>query len=132
MKTALLLIGHGSRVPEANEALHAIAALVAEMTGLEIVEVCFREHPPPIQDGIDRCVARGAQRLLLYPYFLFAGSHVQADLPAEIAMAARRHPGLPILLSQPLGVHRKLAEVVCQRLEETVAEKGWSLRGEGS
>lgn len=133
MTTAILLIGHGSRVPEANDALHAIAGMVRETTGCDVVEVCFREqHQPPIQEGIDHCVARGAQRLLLYPYFLFSGAHVLEDLPAEIEAAAVRHPGLEMVLGKPLGVHRKLGEVVCERIGETLAASGWSLEGDGS
>ncbi|PLY02162.1 MAG: sirohydrochlorin cobaltochelatase, partial [Desulfuromonas sp.] len=41
--TAILLIGHGSRVAEANDALHAIAAMVREQKPGTVVEVAFRE-----------------------------------------------------------------------------------------
>lgn len=127
MKTAILLIGHGSRVPEANDTLHAIAAMVREQTGCGIVEVCFREqHAPNIQKGIDACVARGAGRVLLYPYFLFSGAHVREDLPAEMTEAAMRHPGLQMTLGVPLGVHPKLGEIVSQRIGEAFAAAGWT------
>jgi len=126
MKTAVLLMGHGSRVAEANDALHAIAALVRESSGFEIVEVSFREmHAPNIQAGIDRCVAQGAGRILLYPYFLFAGAHVLEDLPAEMAAAKARYPGLEMTLGKPLGVHPKLAEIVCERVDESLEQAGW-------
>lgn len=127
MKTAILLMGHGSRVPEANRVLNEIAELVRRQTGCAIVEVAFREmHAPNIQQGIDACVAQGARRVLLYPYFLFAGAHVLQDLPEEMEAAAVRHPGLEMVLGKPLGVHPKLAEVVCERLDETLAEAGWA------
>lgn len=129
MKTAILLMGHGSRIAEANAALNQIAAMVKEMTGAEIVEVSFRElHQPDIQAGIDACVAQGAKRILLYPYFLFAGAHVLHDLPHEIEQAKKRHPGLEMVLGKPLGVDRKLAEVVCTRLEETLKAVDWKLK----
>ncbi len=127
MKTAILLMGHGSRIPEANDALYAIAAMVRTGTGFEIVEVSFREmHAPNIQSGIDRCVAQGAERILLYPYFLFAGAHVLEDLPAEMSAAAERYPGLELALGKPLGVHAKLGEIVCERVDESLAAAGWS------
>jgi sirohydrochlorin ferrochelatase len=126
MKTAILLMGHGSRIPAANEALHAIAAMVRQGTGCEIVEVSFREnHAPNIQAGVDRCVAQGAGRILLYPYFLYAGAHVLEDLPAEMEEAARRHPGLAMVLGEPLGVHPKLGEIVCERIGEAFSRAGW-------
>ncbi|CAH2030285.1 sirohydrochlorin chelatase [Trichlorobacter ammonificans] len=126
MKTALLIMAHGSRIPEANDAAREISRMVQERTGFEIVEVAFRElHEPNIQQGIDDCVARGAQRILMVPYFLFMGAHVLHDLPEEIEEARRRHPGLIMEMGRHLGVHPKLADVVAQRVEESLAEKGW-------
>lgn len=124
--TAVLIMAHGSRVAEANGAAREIAAMVQEMTGYEIVEVSFRElHEPNIQQGIDTCVARGADKILLVPYFLFMGAHVQHDLPEEIEAAQKRHPGLEMVMGPHLGVHRKLAEIVSERISEGLTAAGW-------
>jgi sirohydrochlorin ferrochelatase len=128
MKTAVLLMGHGSRIAEANDALRVIAGLVKQQSGCEIVEVAFREmHEPDIQRGIDACVAQGADRIVLYPYFLFAGAHVLEDLPAEMKAAIKRYPGLEMVLGEPLGVHPKLAEIVQERVAETLERAGWKV-----
>lgn len=127
MKTAILMMAHGSRIPEANDAAREVAAMVREMTGHEIVEVSFRElHEPNIQEGIDTCVAKGAERVLLIPYFLFMGAHVQHDLPEEILAAKSRYPGLLLEMGPHLGVHRKLAEIVVERIQQGLAASGWS------
>lgn len=127
MKTAILLMAHGSRIPEANDAAREVAAMVREMTGQAIVEVAFREmHQPDIQQGIDSCVAQGATRILLVPYFLFMGAHVQHDLPEEIEAAQQRHPGLEMVMAAHLGAHRKLAEIVVERIGEGLAVAGWN------
>jgi sirohydrochlorin ferrochelatase len=126
MKTAILLMAHGSRIPEANDAAREIAAMVKELGGYEIVEVSFREqHLPDIQKGVDACVAQGAERVLLLPYFLFVGAHVQEDLPEEMAEAKRRYPGVEFAMGRHLGVHRKLAEVVGERVAEGLTAAGW-------
>ena len=127
MKTAVLLMAHGSRIPEANDAVREIAKMVKELTGYPIVEVSFREmHLPNIQEGIDACVAQGAERVLLLPYFLFVGAHVQEDLPEEMAMAKERYPNVEFAMGDHLGVHRKLAEVVVERIGQGLASAGWS------
>jgi len=127
MKTAILLMAHGSRIPEANNAVSEIASMVKEMAGFDIVEISFREnYSPDIQKGIDACVERGAARILLVPYFLYLGAHVLQDLPEEIAEARQRHPGVEMMMGKPLGVHRKLAEIVAERITEALAGKGWS------
>jgi len=126
MKTAILLMAHGSRIPEANSAVHEIAEMVKEMTGYDIVEVSFREqHSPNIQKGIDACVARGAERVLLLPYFLYMGAHVLEDLPEELAEAKGRYPQVAFAMGKHLGVHRKLAEIVVERIGESLAGTGW-------
>ena len=119
-------MAHGSRIAEANNAARDVAVMVRKMTGFEIVEVAFRElHEPDIQQGIDTCVARGAERILLMPYFLFMGAHVQHDLPEEIAEAHKRHPALAMEMGGHLGAHRKLAEIEAERIGEALERLGW-------
>jgi sirohydrochlorin ferrochelatase len=126
VKTAILMMAHGSRIAEANDAARDVAVMVQEITGFEVVEVAFRElHEPNIQQGIDACVARGAERILLMPYFLFMGAHVQHDLPEEIAEAKTRYPDLIMEMGKHLGAHRKLAEIEAERIDESLANLGW-------
>jgi sirohydrochlorin ferrochelatase len=95
MTIAVLLVGHGSRAAEANQAFYDMAKTLRVRRPGTIVEVSFCEqHPPDIQAGIAACVCQGARRVLLYPCFPFAGAHVLEGLPAEMEAARRRHPGL--------------------------------------
>ncbi len=119
-------MAHGSRIAEANDAAYKVAEMVREQTGFEIVEVSFRElHEPNIQSGIDTCVLKGAERILLMPYFLFMGAHVKHDLPEEIAEAQKRYPELIMAMGSHLGVHRKLAEIEAERIGESLERLGW-------
>ena len=119
-------MAHGSRIAEANDVAREVAVMVKEMTGFEIVEVSFREmHEPNIQLGIDACVTKGAERILLMPYFLFMGAHVLHDLPEEIAAAKKRYPGLIMEMGGHLGAHRKLAEIEAERIGESLERLGW-------
>ncbi len=127
MKTAILLMAHGSRIPEANHAVTRVAAMVKDFGDYDIVEVSFREnHSPNIQQGIDACVAQGAERILLVPYFLSLGAHVLEDLPKEMEKGQMRHPGVEMAMSKHLGVHKRLAKLVVDRIEEAFGEKGWN------
>lgn len=119
-------MAHGSRVAPANDAARQVAEMVRTITGFDIVEVAFRElHEPGIQKGIDTCVARGAERILLMPYFLFMGAHVQHDLPEEIEEARKRHPKLIMEMGSHLGAHPKLAEIEAERIGESLDRLGW-------
>jgi sirohydrochlorin ferrochelatase len=117
--TALLLIAHGSRRPDANADLEHLVGQLRERGRFLVVEPSYLEFAEPtILDGAARCVAQGAGRLILLPYFLSAGVHVQRDLAGLRDELGRRYPHVEVRLAEPLGRHPLLAEVVAQRADE--------------
>src|SRR5262245_21266744 len=115
--TALLLIAHGSRQPEANDDLAYVASALRQR-GYGVVESFLELAEPDIDDGGKRCVDQGARLVVLVPYFLSAGVHVQRDLTAARDRLARCHPHVEFRLAEPLGRHPLLLEIVAQRAEE--------------
>jgi sirohydrochlorin ferrochelatase len=118
VSTALLLIAHGSRQAEANADLHHLAAELRGR-GWAVVEASFLElAEPDIDEGGRRCVAQGATRVVLLPYFLSAGIHVHRDLTAARERLAGRFPAVEFRLAEPLGRHPLLLDVVEERVRE--------------
>src|SRR3954463_15125167 len=118
-KTAVLLIAHGSRHQPANDDLHAMAARFAAEGRYPIVEPCFLElAEPDIAAGGSRCVARGASRVFMVPYFLSAGVHLLRDLTAARDELSRSHPQVEFRLGPPLGPHPLLDQLVATRARE--------------
>jgi sirohydrochlorin ferrochelatase len=118
MMTALLLIAHGSRHAEANDDLYHLAAQLRAGGDFIIVEAAFLElAEPSIPVGGARCVAAGARRVVLVPYFLSAGVHVRHDLTACRDDLAARFPEVEFRLAEPLGRHPLLREIVHQRAQ---------------
>lgn len=121
MKTAILLLGHGSNVEDANESLHGVVRMIKAEKGCYIVEAAFLSlAKPSISEGIESCIEKGAKRIAVIPYFLYMGAHVKKDIPNEINEAKKRHPGIDIILGNHLDIHRKLIEIVLERVEEKI------------
>jgi sirohydrochlorin ferrochelatase len=121
-KTALVLIAHGSRQTEANADLFHVVVEMRRRRSDTIVEAAFLElADPSAETSAARCVRRGAERVILLPYFLSAGIHVQRDLTALCRRLSSAHPGVEFLLAKPLGRHPLLLEAVADRARE--AEK---------
>ncbi|MGH7226641.1 MAG: sirohydrochlorin chelatase, partial [Gemmataceae bacterium] len=120
VKTALLLIAHGSRQETANaDLLHVAAAL--RQCGWPIVVASFLELAEPgIEDGGVSCVEQGAECVILVPYFLSAGVHVRRDLSEARMKLAERYPGVAFRLAEPLGRHPLLLDVVAERVREAI------------
>ena len=114
--TALLLIAHGSRRAAANADLEYLAAVMRDRGEFTFVQPSYLELcDPGIVPGGELCVAAGARRVVLLPYFLSAGVHVVDDLTAARNELAKRHPHVDFVLAEPLGRHPLLAEIVAER-----------------
>jgi sirohydrochlorin ferrochelatase len=117
--TALLLIAHGSREEEANADLYQLAAALRGRGRYGFVEAAFLElAEPTVPQGAARCIAQGARRVILLPYFLSAGVHVRRDLAALRAQLAGEHPGVEFRLAEPLGPHPLLPQIVAERARQ--------------
>ena len=86
-----------------------------------IVEACFLElAEPDIAAGGARCVARGASRVLMIPYFLSAGVHLLRDLTA-----ARDELGRLIRRSSS-GLGRRSAPTPCSTSWSPPGSPSWT------
>jgi sirohydrochlorin ferrochelatase len=118
MTSSLLLIAHGSREPEANADLHHIAEALRRRGDYVCVEAAFLELAEPDSDtAAARCVAAGARCVILLPYFLSAGVHVNRDLSAIRQRLAERYPHVTFKLAEPLGRHPGLVAIVAERAD---------------
>ena len=118
-RTAILLIAHGSRQEAANRDLTELVKRLKATAQYPIVEGCFLElADPDVPTGGDQCVVRGAARVLLIPYFLSAGIHLERDLTAARDALSRRHPQVQFHLGAPLGPHPLLDQLVALRIRE--------------
>jgi sirohydrochlorin ferrochelatase len=123
MRDALLLIAHGSRQDEANADLHHLATELIRRGVYSIVVASFLElAEPDIDQAGARCVAQGAERVVLLPYFLSAGVHVRRDLAAARERLAARFPEVEFRLAEPLGRHLLLVDVVTERAREALRD----------
>lgn len=120
-KRALILVDHGSTVKEANDLLVEICERTKEMTlsgggEFDIVTHCHMElAEPTISQAFDECVSMGAGDIVVHPYFLAPGRHSTRDIPRMVEEAASKHPGVTYSVTEPLGLHDKIIEVILQR-----------------
>ena len=125
METAIILVDHGSRRAESNELLLEIAARFAEVAPYDIIEPAHMElAEPSIDTAFGRCVARGAKRIVVYPYFLLPGRHWSQDIPALAEAAAARHGQIAYLVAAPLGLHPLMHQIVLDRIGHCLQHAG--------
>jgi sirohydrochlorin ferrochelatase len=114
--TALILVDHGSRFPEANEMLLDVVAMVKRLSGLTRVYPAHMElAEPSIRQAFEAAVRDGATAVVVHPYFLAPGRHSTTDIPRLVKEAAEAFPSVEHCVTAPLGVHDKIGAVVLER-----------------
>jgi sirohydrochlorin ferrochelatase len=119
-----VVFGHGSTVESANDAVRAMAAELQKRQGYEAVQTAFLEAGrPDLSGAIDRLAQEGVGRVIVIPYFLTLGMHLQRDLPRLIEEIRAAHPGLEIQVTPPLDGHPALIDALLGRAREATGRK---------
>jgi len=121
VQTGIVIFAHGSSVATANEAVRAVAEAAAEAGGFELAEVAFLEAQPSLSEAVARLVDGGASRILVVPYFLTLGIHLQRDLPGMLAELARIHTRVELRATAPLDGHPALIQILLDRARGALA-----------
>lgn len=117
----IILIGHGSPKQDANN-IDIIGRLLHSSIhsgcSNDCVKVAYLQFAKPdIMCAIRQCVEDGARRVILHPYFLYAGMHVTKDIPEAICDAEEMYPCVEFIYTEPLGIHDKLVQIVIERID---------------
>jgi sirohydrochlorin cobaltochelatase len=110
---AVILFAHGSLLGGAGEALQAHAERLRARGVAPCVEVGYLNYSePPFADAVAKCVAAGADRILVTPYFLVPGKFVKVDLPQAVAAVRADYPQVQFVIAEAIGFDEALADVL--------------------
>jgi sirohydrochlorin ferrochelatase len=114
VRPGIVVFGHGSSVASANEAVRTIAARAAAEGAWELFDTAFLEAEPRLDEAIRRLAASGAEEILVLPYFLTLGIHLQRDLPRLVDDLSRKYR-IPVRVAEPLDGHPGLSRILVDR-----------------
>ena len=116
----IIIVGHGSLEREAGNVEFVVEQLHRMIHGDckdNCVRVAYLQFlDPDLRAVIKKCVADGAKRVIVHPYFLSSGVHVSKNIPEILNDAAKSHPDVEFVCTEHLGTHTKLVEVVLERI----------------
>jgi sirohydrochlorin ferrochelatase len=135
MRTAIIIVDHGSRRPESNRLLEDVArAFAARFAGqYDIVEPAHMDlAEPTIAAAYARCVERGAGRIVVLPYFLGPGKHRTTDIPRLTAEAHAKFPHTCYHVTATLGIDDLMLDLLNKRITECVEREDAFPNGRGT
>jgi sirohydrochlorin ferrochelatase len=115
-KTGYIVFAHGSRVESANEAIRIVARDLSRSLAPHPVLAAFLElGDPSLETAADQLAARAVERIVVLPYFLTLGLHMERDLPPILANISNAHNGLEVIATPPLDGHPALIQILTDR-----------------
>jgi len=114
--TALVIFAHGSPIESANEAVRSFCAEVERAGNFRLAAPAFLESgQPDLAGAVAALVLRGATRVIIVPYFLTLGLHLQRDLPRIVDEIASSRRDVTLEVAPPLDGHPALVQIVLDR-----------------
>src|SRR5687768_1399899 len=118
MKTGIIIVDHGSRRAQSNALLEEVAVQFGKRFAerYDVVEPAHMEiAEPSIASAYAKCVARGATRVVVCPFFLGPGKHWTGDIPRLTREACAAHPGTTYHVTMPLGLDDLILDLLAKR-----------------
>jgi sirohydrochlorin ferrochelatase len=119
----VIVAAHGSR-QKASAA--EVAALAQKMDhkvktdgshGVEQVVHAFLQFcEPSLETVIQKLVDSGVDEIVIFPFFISAGSHVQTDIPQAVETARQRYPDVRFHITRHLGILDAVEDLILQEV----------------
>ena len=113
----LLVVAHGSRRAASNDEVRSLCQQLEQLDHpFSEIGCAFLElAEPSIPEGLQALIANGATEIVVMPYFLSAGRHVTADIPAEIEPVKQQSPQVKISIAPYLGAAEQIGAILLKQ-----------------
>lgn len=119
----LLLIGHGSSDKRAREAFLYTVNNLKKI--YRAVKFCFLElEPPNIEGGIKECLTTNPDTIVVVPYFLHKGIHIQKDILVDLTNAQEKYSFNSLFISGHIGVDPAVIDLIITLAKEAEVKSG--------
>jgi precorrin-8X/cobalt-precorrin-8 methylmutase len=127
-ETALVLIGHGSKLSHNRENLVKIAETLREKSRFKTVEISFMvRNTPTIPEAIEKVVKLGIKKIVLVPAFLAAGVHTTQEIPELIGMKDKESQltarGIQLFYGEPIGADECVAVILEEKALKALGQE---------
>lgn len=114
--TAAVVVAHGSRNEPANDAHRRLCVDLSAATGTAVVAAFLELATPSLPAAVADLASGGATRVVVLPYFLYPGRHIQRDLPALVDEAIAANPAVDVVLGPLFGADPAVITVLAAQL----------------
>lgn len=128
MKTGIILVGHGSKEPYNKETLEFFASKIKNH--YDFVSAAFMQlNEPAIPKAVQNALDAGMEKIVVVPFFLARGVHIDQDIPGELGLAVGakkktlkgKNGEVFLVYTDPIGKDLRLIDILTDTISS--AEK---------
>ncbi len=129
----ILLIGHGSSLPDGNSVVYELTEMYKKMTDYPVELGFMNIEKPTIPTALNTLAKKGVTRIIAMPIFLAHGLHTKKDIPYMLGLGEGRKDASyyntkrekiefdgEIVYIDPIGVDTRIGDIIGQRIEEAL------------
>jgi len=120
VKTAIVILGHGSRSKGADDPIRQAAARIRNNGSYEMVVHAFLQHASPsLSDVLEDCIRQQIEKVVVVPFFMQPGAHVATDIPELVRSAEKKYPNLELVVTDYAGGHPFMVDIIADLIKKT-------------
>jgi len=107
----VIVAAHGSRQKASAAEVAALAQKMDKKIKTDgshdiqqVVHAFLQFCDPSLETVLQELVDSGVEEVVIFPFFISAGSHVQTDIPQAVETARRQYPDVQFHITRHLGI----------------------------
>lgn len=127
----VVLVGHGSSLPQSKGVYEAIARKTGEKSGMDVRVGYMKHWEPTLAETINAFIKDGKKKIVIVPVFLLPGMHVIDDIPILLGLKEGDSPefgygkieipsDVEIIYANNLGADGRIADIVHDKIKEAL------------
>ncbi|MCL5985249.1 MAG: precorrin-8X methylmutase [Actinobacteria bacterium] len=127
-QNGVIILVHGSRGERGSAEIYQVLRRLTEgvkaslASGVEVIGASLQFNHPNLEEAVEYLVSKGADKLVIAPYFLFAGRHITEHIPHLIKKFNGIYPKVQFVLSNVPGADELLVDQIVRRIQESASE----------
>ncbi|MBI5458815.1 sirohydrochlorin nickelochelatase [Methanobacterium sp.] len=131
-KIGILLIGHGSSLPQSNDVIYKLSSMYKETSPYPVEMGFMNIEKPSIPTALNALAGKGVNKIIAAPIFLAHGLHTKEDIPYMLGLGeARKDAGYynekqeviefdgEIVYIEPIGADPRIVDVIKKRVKDS-------------
>ena len=122
MKT-VIVAAHGSRQKASAAEVAALAKKLDVKVKTDgsndiqqVVHAFLQFCDPSLETVIQELADSGVDEMVIFPFFISAGSHVTTDIPRAVETARQKHPHVQFRITRHLGILDAVEDLILQEV----------------